>query len=116
MDPISNTDRFAALLRQKLAERARTRGTGRAAGGKVGKAEAGRAPRSVAGLSARAGADDRLLGRTIVEQLLAERLGDGLANEPRFQQVIERVTTLIAEDAELGAMLQDIIAQVRSQS
>lgn len=79
-------------------------------GGETGEA----APQAaLAALAARAGADDRHLRRTIVEQLLTERFGARLANEPRFQQIVEQVTELIADDPELGGMLAEVMREVR---
>ena len=99
--------------RGHLAERAQARA---APGKRAGAAEraAGLAPhRPIAEAAAQAGADDRTLRRTIVEQLLTDHLGAELANEPRFQQVVERVTELIAADDQLGEMLTEVMAEVR---
>lgn len=113
MEALSTADRFVVLLRQKLAERAQAK----AASGKQADAADRAAPaaphRPIAELAAHAGADDRTLRRTIVEQLLTEHLGAELANEPRFQQVVERVTELIAADDQLGGMLTEVMAEVR---
>ena len=51
--------------------------------------------------------------RTIVEQLLTEHLGTDLVNEPRFQQVVERVTELIAADDQLASVLAEVMGEVR---
>lgn len=113
MEALSAADRFVVLLRQKLAERAQAK----AASGKrmagADRAAPAKPQRPVAEVAAQAGADDRTLRRTIVEQLLTEHLGADLANEPRFQQVVERVTEIIAADDELGGMLSEVMAQVR---
>lgn len=113
MEALSTADRFVVLLRQKLAERAQARATP----GKRAPAADRAAPTAphppVAELAAHAGADDRTLRRTIVEQLLTEHLGAELANEPRFQQVVERVTELMTTDDQLGGMLAEVMAQVR---
>lgn len=113
MEAISNADRFVALLRQKLAERVRAKGSERKRADAAEKSRETAPHRPIAALAAQAGADDRHLRRTIVEQLLTERLGSQLANEPRFQQIVEQVTELIADDGELGAMLQDVMREVR---
>lgn len=113
MEALSTADRFVVLLRQKLAERAEAKATS----GKRTRAADLAAPtgpqRPVAEFTAQAGADDRTLRRTIVEQLLTEHLGADLANEPRFQQVVERVTELIVADDKLGDMLSEVMAEVR---
>jgi hypothetical protein len=113
MDAISNSDRFVALLRQKLADRARIRGTDAKPRTDARALEDTAPQRSIATLAAMAGADDRKLRRTIVAQLLTERMGDQLVNEPRFQQIIEQVTELIADDAELGSLLGEVMKEVR---
>lgn len=113
MEALSTADRFVVLLRQKLAERAQAKALPGKRAGAADRA-AGAAPhRPVAELAAQAGADDRTLRRTIVEQLLTDHLGTELANEPRFQQVVERVTELIAADDQLGGMLMEVMAEVR---
>ncbi|MEO5587431.1 MAG: hypothetical protein ABIQ81_07040 [Novosphingobium sp.] len=111
MDALSTADRFVVLLRQKLAERAQAQA---ASGKRTARAERPAPRRPIGERAARAGADDRGLRRTIVEQLLTDQLGAELANEPRFQQVVERVTDIIAADAALGAMLGEVMAEVRA--
>lgn len=113
MEAISSSDVFVALLRRKLAERAQAKGADRKRVAQARKAGDAAPARPLAALTAQAGADDRHLRRTIIEQLLNERLGAQLANEPRFQQIVERVTELIAEDAELDAMLGEVMREVR---
>ena len=115
MDAISNADRFVALLRQKLAERTGARGAEQRGRTDTGRAaeQGGQAVRSVAASAARAGADDRKLRRTIVEQLLAERFGAALINDPRFQETVGQVSELMGTDPSLAAMLDEVIAAVR---
>ena len=113
MESISNADLFVALLRQKLAERTQAKGAGRKRTEATSKAREAEPHRPVAALAAQAGADDRHLRRTIVEQLLTERFGAKLANEPRFQQVVEQVTEILAGDPELGALLGEVMRKVR---
>ena len=114
MEPISNADRFVALLREKLAERADAK-TARHEGPQPRGAalQGADAARGLAVSAARAGQDDRKLRRTIVEQLLSERFGARLTNEPRFQELITQVTEMMGADPELGAILQEVIAEVR---
>lgn len=112
MEAISSSV-FVALLRQKLAERARAKGTEHKRAAEKKKTENAVPQPSMAALAAQAGADDRHLRRTIIEQLLSDKLGAQLANEPRFQQIVDQVTEMIAEDAELGATLGEVMRQVR---
>jgi hypothetical protein len=115
MDAISNADRFVILLRQKLAERAESKGPSRTE--KLSsRAPTGRdAVRAISGRAARAGADDKKLRRTIIEQLLAERFGAALVNEARFQEIVDQVTELMARDPGLSALFADVVAEVRAQ-
>lgn len=113
MEALSTADRFVVLLRQKLAERAQAKALPGKRAGAADRAARAAPHRPVAELAAQAGADDRTLRRTIVEQLLTDHLGTELANEPRFQQVVERVTELIAADDQLGGMLMEVMAEVR---
>jgi hypothetical protein len=116
MEALSNVDRFVVLLRQKLAERATVRPASAKRTSRTDRTAQTAPQRAIAEVAARAGADDRTLRRTIVEQLLTDQLGPELANEPRFQQIVERVTALIAADPELGAVLAEILVQVRARA
>lgn len=113
MEALSNADRFVVLLRQKMAERANAKvASGKRPAAATRPAES--APqRPIAGAMAQAGADDRNLRRTIIEQILTDSLGAQIANEPRFQQIVERVTDIIGADVELGGMLAEVVAEIR---
>lgn len=113
MEALSTADRFVVLLRQKLAERAQAKAASNKRAGAADRAATAGPQRPIAELAAQAGADDRTLRRTIVEQLLTNHLGAELANEPRFQQVVERVTELVAADDQLGTMLAEVMFEVR---
>jgi hypothetical protein len=107
MDPISGPERLAALLRQRLLERART------------------AEKKAQGYGSRATAmdliyaaepvapqDARQRRRTVIQAILAEELGDGLLNEAEFQQLVDRVLGAIESDdaavALLGRVMNDV--------
>lgn len=111
MEPISNVDRIALLLRQKLLER--TRGAARAATGKSSGAAGGVG--LVRALTEQDDIDGRLLRRAFVQSLLTEQFGDDLANSAQFQQTVERVTDAIAADADASTMLTQAIDAVRSK-
>lgn len=111
MDPISNVDRLVLLLRQRLSERAATRGPA----GVSRRPPA--APDAVRTLAAVEGLDPRRMRRTLIESLLAEAFGRSVVNEARFQQVVDRVTETIEADAEaarlLGRVVDDLKAAAR---
>ncbi len=114
MDPINNADRFVALLRQKLAERTETRRTEKQeAGATETRKHGAEAVKGIAARAAQAGQDNRKLRRTIVEQLLADRFGARLVNEPRFQEIVIQVDELMAADPQISAMLDEVIAEIR---
>jgi hypothetical protein len=113
MDAISNTDRFVILLRQKLAKRAETKELRRTEK-TVSRAPAGRdGIRAISGRAARAGANDKILRRTIIEQLLADRFGSALINEARFQEIVDQVTELMASDPSLSSLFTSVVAEIR---
>ncbi len=111
MGPISNVDRLVSLLRQRLEERDRTRfspkhatrGARTPAGG-VAAAQA---------LAAIEDVDDGQLGRALVQGLLTEQFGEHMLNEPRFQQVVDRVVGAIAADEAGRSLLDRLIRELR---
>jgi hypothetical protein len=112
MDAISNADRFALLLRQKLEERAKKKGLSK------NKIEEARrlsvserhSIRSVTGAAARSGADD--LERTLIEQLLVDQFGAALINDPKFQDIIGRVAKMMQDDKDLKQIMSTVIASL----
>ncbi|MBV8975777.1 MAG: hypothetical protein JOZ13_00185 [Alphaproteobacteria bacterium] len=114
MEPISPADRLVMLLRQKLEERARTqRGSGKQAHEKPDATQP-LEPSGIHALAALDGADDRSLRRAIVQNLLADQLGQGLINDAQFQQVVSRVTDAIEDDPTASGLMQRVLAEIRS--
>lgn len=115
MESLSSADRFIAQLRQKLAERAEAQSK---ASGLVGKRNPAHDERpsvfAVATKAAQAGAEDQRLRRIIVEQLLTERLGRELTNEPRFQAIVSQVADIMSEDPELLAQFEVVESGIKS--
>lgn len=110
MEPISNVDRLVLLLRQRLQERTRTQrsskpGTGRAAAKETF---------SVQALAAVEGIDDRQLRRSLIQGILSEQFGQQMVNEPRFQQVVDRVADALAGDPDGDALLTQITTALRA--
>jgi|SRR5882672_7431739 len=111
MEPISNADRLALLLRQKLQERAKA------------AAKPGAKPASnVAGPSEPSGvlapipiesADERPFRRAVIQNILADQLGPALINDAQFQHVVSRVTEIIEDDPDASQLLSRVIADLR---
>ena len=115
MDALSNVDRLVLLLRQRLEQRNRTGSVGTS--GRISRV----APDSVisteglTGDLALAGAADDQLQRALVEQLLTDQFGAALVNDVRFQQVVDRVAHLLADDADMRDVLDTALATIRSK-
>jgi hypothetical protein len=115
MDPISNTDRLVRLLRQKLEERAKTKASTPSAPATKVRPRGTETVRAITGEFVRAGVDDKQLRRALIEQLLADQFGPALANEAKFQQVIDRVDDIMAADPTIGPLVDRAIRQIRDQ-
>jgi len=113
MDSISPADRLVLLLRQKLEERARIqRGpAGRQKSGTVRPVEA----TGIQALASLETADERSLHRAIVQNLLADQLGQDLVNDAQFQQIVTRVSDALEDDATASALMRRVLADVRSR-
>jgi len=115
MDPVSNADRIAMLLRQRLEERARagpaTRGGRKDVAG-TGNASGKSAVRAAAAIEE---LDDRKLKRAIVENILADQFGSGLINEARFQQIVTQVADAIEADDQGAFVLGQVVADLRTK-
>lgn len=107
MGPVSLTDRFAILLRQRLEARARA-----ARAGQPTLSETGASQASLMVLATKAGADKKQLRRMMVEQMLTEKFGSKLANEAGFQQVVSRVVEAMEEDLNLTNQMEILLASL----
>jgi hypothetical protein len=114
MDPVSNANRIAMLLRQRLQERSKAAGAGRAGRpelggrGETAKKGAVRRPDAVEAL------DDRRLRRALIEDILADQLGPALVNDAKFQQVVDQVTEAIEADTDGAAVFAKVVADLRA--
>ena len=110
MEPISNTDRIVAILRQRLRESARQ-------GAPKGPSTPDKARlQQRGGLSAVAmlpDASPEQLRRACVQALLSEQLGNGLLNDAQFQQVVTRVTEMIESDPTALGLLDRVLATLK---
>lgn len=113
MEPISNADRLAALLRQRLKERARTDGAAKSAR-KSGTGSAPKGAAAVRALAAIDGVDSRQMRRTVIQHLLADQLGEQLVNEAQFQQIVSRVTDALEEDEAAARLLDTVMHDLRA--
>lgn len=62
------------------------------------------------------GVDERQLRRTLVQGLLTDQFGDAMLNEPRFQQMVDRVVHAIEGDESGRALLDRMTAELRAVS
>jgi hypothetical protein len=113
MDPISNTDRLVILLRQKLQERAKSASAGKSGGMAKANSGAPAEPSGIQALAALDGVDERLLRRTLIQNLLADQLGPDLLNDAQFQQIVSRVTEAIEEDGDASQLLSRVVSDLR---
>ena len=109
MDPVSQADRLAALLRQRLLERGRTAGASATARDKSGE---GAPVDEVYAAVPVEPSDDRQRRRTLIQTILSQEFGTTLINEAGFQQVIDRVLAAIEGDEEAASLLARVTRDV----
>ena len=114
MDPVSNANRIAMMLRARLQERAKSGAAER--GGHRDAPVTADAPKKgpVPGADAIGSLDDRRLKRALIENILADQLGPALINDARFQQVVDQVADAIDADSDGAALLSRTIADLRA--
>ena len=110
MDPITNVDRLVLLLRQRLLERSRSPATRRTSARPATRSE------GVQALARIDGVDDRQLGRALIQGLLSDQFGGALINDAKFQQLVDRVTEAMTEDAGTSKLLHRIVNELRAGS
>lgn len=114
MDPVSNANRIAMLLRARLQERARAGAAARAQRGEPqGANESGRKG-AIRDAEAIDGLDDRRLKRVLIEDILTDQFGTALVNDARFQQVVDQVTDAIEADSEGAAIFERVVKDLRA--
>jgi hypothetical protein len=114
MDPVSNANRIAMLLRRRLEERSRASAAGRTGRKTVGSvADAPR--RSGVQAAAAEELDDQQLRRVVVENILADQFGDRFVNDAGFQQVVDQVTDAIRQDDKGALVLAQVLADLRKK-
>lgn len=115
MEPISNVDRLVLLLRQRLQDRDRLR-AGRPAERRPTQKSDPNALTAAQALAAAEDIDERQLRRALIQGLLADQFGERMLNEPRFQQVVDRVTAAIEADEGGRALLERISGELRGNA
>lgn len=108
MDPVSQADRLAALLRERLLERARAAGTAGAARERGAGAPVDRVYAS-GPVQPR---DERQMRRTLIQTILSQEFGGALINDAGFQQVIDRVLGAIEADEQASALIARVAKDV----
>ncbi len=113
MNPVSNTDRIVRQIRQRLEERSKA-----AIATKTNSADriplrGSAAVKAITSPIANAGVEENHLQRLIVEQLLVEEFGVKLANDAKFQQIIDRVTQSMVTDVSVKSLMREVIDQIR---
>jgi hypothetical protein len=117
MDPISNVDQIILVLRQRLQQRSKTAAL--KGGGGVSRTQGRIAPAKLASVKSLAsldGVDDRLLRRTLIQNILSDQFGPDLVNDARFQQVVDQVTETLEEDEQGSRLLAGLLAELRATS
>ncbi|HYC68858.1 hypothetical protein [Brevundimonas sp.] len=112
MEPISNVDRLVSLLRQRLEERDKTRSSVRPGSRTPQRIATGIA--AAQALAAVEDIDDRQLRRALIQGLLTDQFGEQMLNEPRFQQMVDRVVGAIDADATGRALLDRLSRDLRA--
>ena len=109
MDPISNVDRLVLLLRQRLQERERAKGASR-----TSRPNRQVEPRAVEALAALEGVDERQFRRSLIQGLLSDQFGQGVINDAKFQQVVDRVLGALEDDPKGRELLDRISREMRA--
>lgn len=107
MTRISNNDQILLLLRQQLLRLSGEKPAQRAskAGNKVHTDKV-----AVARLKALASVEefgDDEFERTLVQGLLTDEFGEAIINDPRFQQLVDKVWKIIASDEQSRRLFAD---------
>ncbi len=111
MDPISQVDQLAMILRQRILDRSKARPA------KPGPADVETKSSWVANLKALAATeavDDHQLRRALIQNILLDQFGHGLINEMKFQQVVERVTEALETDSTASVLINRCVAELRA--
>jgi hypothetical protein len=110
MTRISNADHVLVLLREQLQKLGRNRKDRSGSAGPV----RGSTPRPIARLQAMQQLDDgEEFRRTLVRAILAEEMGESMANDPSFQAVVDNVYAMISASPDGQDLLERAGRQLR---
>lgn len=112
MTRIDQVDRALLLLQEQLQRMGKSRNRAVTRSGARGPTT----PSPLARMASLASLDDlpeEQFRRTLVRALLCEDLGDGVANDPAFQVVIEDVFRIIDESEQGRALMTQVSLAIR---
>jgi hypothetical protein len=112
MTRVGNVDQVLLLIREQLQRSGRGRGASRAALGASAEPASGPIERMRA-LAMLDTLEERDLRRAVVHGLLADQLGEGVANAPELVAIIDRVIRTIEETPEGRALTDRAIGQLK---
>jgi hypothetical protein len=110
MTVVTPVEGLVALLRQRLMADAKGRSILKAGQPRNTEHQAGSLVQALAEIE---GFDERRLRRALIQDLLTDHFGKALVNDARFQQVVDRVTATLDEDAEGARLMSRVIADLR---
>lgn len=113
MNPVSNVDRVALLVQQRLEERERLkrpRLRAREESSKAGQMV------GIGNLAVLGDVDQKVLHRAFVQALLAEKFGRDMINDAQFQQVIQRVSEVIEADPDATRLISRVLSGIDLKS
>ncbi len=112
MTRIDQNQQLIALVRQQLSQvsRARIARTAKVRNDKssdsthdVGK---------IRKLAAREGISEEEMQRALVQGILIEEFGEGVINDAKFQQIVDRITGLLQADDRAAVLLQQSVQRL----
>jgi hypothetical protein len=113
MTRVGNVDQVLLLIREQLQRSGRGRGASRAARGASAERAASGPIERMRALAMLDTLEERDLRRAVVHGLLADQLGEGVANAPELVAIIDRVIRTIEETPEGRALTDRAIGQLK---
>ena len=101
------------VLRQRMLERSKSSGARKRDATSAAKAGWVDSLHAMAALEQ---IDDHQLRRALVQNILADQFGSGLINDPKFQQVVERVTETLEADEAGAALIGRCVTELRNSA